>query len=359
MSLETSTVQQAVETTSKANYSCPDATLLLRAGAPNEDWLETRTQGLGGSDVSAIAGLNKWSSPYSVWLQKTGQDKRARKYSQAMRMGHLMEPILKQMFTEDTGLKVRKAGLMRSKAHPFMQVTVDGLTEDGGIFESKTSTGWLSHEWEDDQVPDHAELQVQHGMAVTGRSHAWVVGLLDGRDWFIRRIERNDAMIKTIIEMEQHFWMNYVLTGQAPPVSANALDALKDQHNLATPEAFKYAELEVLQELKDAYDKAKAEEKAAKKAADDSSAEIRLIVGDDMGVKVAETDQIFAKLNNDGPFSESKFKAEHPDLWEQLQVETTTLDMDTLKAEHTEIYTKFRARVLRFPKPKAPKKAGK
>lgn len=359
MSLETSIASQVASTPVKANFSCPDATLILRAGADDQDWLEARTQGLGGSDVSAIAGLNKWSSPYSVWLQKTGQDKRARTYSQAMRMGHLMEPILKQMFTEDTGIKVRKSGLMRSKAYPFMQVTVDGLTEDGGIFESKTSTGWLSHEWEDDQVPDHAELQVQHGMAVTGRSHAWVVGLLDGRDWFIRRIERNETIIKTIIEMEQHFWMNYVLTGQAPPVAASALDALKDQHPNAKPEKYEFAQLDDLEGLKQAYDEGKAQEKAGKAAADDAAATLRLIVGDNSGVMVEGTDRVFAKLHNDGTFSEKKFKEEHPELWAELQVETTKLDMDKLKSEHEELYTQYRPRVLRFPKPKAPKKAGK
>lgn len=359
MSIETFIAPQAPEAAAKANYSCPDATLILRVGADQEEWLEARTQGLGGSDASGIAGFNKYNPPYKVWLSKTGQDKSRRTYNQAMRMGHLMEPILKKMFTEDTGIKVRQAGLMRSKKHPFMQVTVDGLTEDGGIFESKTSTGWLSAEWEDGQVPDHAELQVQHGMAVTGRSHAWVVGLLDGREWFIRRIERNEAIIEMLIEMEEHFWSNYVLTGMAPPVNAMALDALKGQHGEATPETFAEFNLEDLESLKAAYDDAKAREKAAKADADDVNANLRLIVGDTFGVKVEGTDQIFAKLANDGQFSESKFKADDPELWEKLQVATTKLDMDTIKAEHPEIYTKYRARVLRFPKPKAAKKAGK
>lgn len=353
MTAQTTTPVQAP----KANYSCPNATLILRANAPQEDWLEARSQGIGGSDASGIAGFNKYNPPYKVWLAKTGQDKSKRVYNQAMRMGHLMEPILKQMFTEDTGIKVRQAGLMRSKSHPFMQVTVDGLTADGGIFESKTSTGWLSSEWEDDQVPDHAELQVQHGMAVTGRSHAWVVGLLDGREWFIRRIERNEKIIAQLIEMEQYFWANHVLTMQAPPVNAMALDTLKEQHDLAT-DTFTTLDLEDLEGLKKVYDDAKAREKKAKADADDVNATFRQIVGDNTGVMVEGEERIFAKLANDGQFSEKRFKEENPELWEQLQVPTTTLDMDAIKTDHADLYTKYRARTLRFPNPKAVKKAG-
>ena len=337
-------------TQTRANYACPDATLILKADAPQEAWLETRTQGIGGSDVSALAGLNKWSNPLAVYYSKTSQAPR-QEYTQAMRMGHLMEPLLKQMFTEDTGIKVRRAGLMRSKANPFMQVTVDGLTEDGGIFESKTSTGWLSSEWADGQVPDHAELQVQHGMAVTGRSHAWVVGLLDGRDWFIRRIERDQDLIDQIIKMERDFWHNHVLTMQEPPVStANTVDTLKAKFAEADPDKTVQHPAEKLAQLKAEYDAGKAEEKAGKERADMAAAELRLIIGD-ATILQDETGAQFAKLANDGTFSESRFKKEHPELWEAHQIETTVFDKKWLQENEPELYTSFRPRSLRISKP--------
>ena len=34
---------------------------------------EARRKGIGGSDVATILGLNKWKSPYQLWLEKTGQ----------------------------------------------------------------------------------------------------------------------------------------------------------------------------------------------------------------------------------------------------------------------------------------------
>ena len=39
----------------------------------HEEWLKYRTQGIGGSDVSIIAGINPFKSVHQLWLEKTGQ----------------------------------------------------------------------------------------------------------------------------------------------------------------------------------------------------------------------------------------------------------------------------------------------
>ena len=36
-----------------------------------EEWLKYRTKGIGGSDVSIIAGINPFKSIYELWLEKT------------------------------------------------------------------------------------------------------------------------------------------------------------------------------------------------------------------------------------------------------------------------------------------------
>ena len=38
-----------------------------------EAWLSERKKGIGGSDASVIVGLNKWTSPFTRWMEKTGQ----------------------------------------------------------------------------------------------------------------------------------------------------------------------------------------------------------------------------------------------------------------------------------------------
>ena len=36
------------------------------------EWLEERNKIIGGTDISAILGLNKLKTPYDVWADKTG-----------------------------------------------------------------------------------------------------------------------------------------------------------------------------------------------------------------------------------------------------------------------------------------------
>ena len=38
----------------------------------HEEWLEDRRKGIGGSDVGALLGLNKYKSPYTLWAAKSG-----------------------------------------------------------------------------------------------------------------------------------------------------------------------------------------------------------------------------------------------------------------------------------------------
>lgn len=42
-------------------------------GMSREEWLKERKKSLGGSDMGAVLGLNKYRSPYTVWAEKTGR----------------------------------------------------------------------------------------------------------------------------------------------------------------------------------------------------------------------------------------------------------------------------------------------
>ena len=73
-----------------------------------EVWLRYRTQGIGGSDVSIIAGINPYKSIYQLWLEKTGQIEPEQTDSEFAHFGTLLEPIVRKEFMERTGLKVRQ-----------------------------------------------------------------------------------------------------------------------------------------------------------------------------------------------------------------------------------------------------------
>lgn len=184
-----------------------------------EEWLKYRTNGIGGSDVSIIAGINKYKSVYQLWLEKTKQATLGEDENDFTHFGTVLEPIVRKEFTLRTGIKVRqKHMLLQSEENPFMFADLDGVINDNGelcIFEAKTASAYKLEIWEDG-VPAEYILQVQHYMAVTGARRTYIAALVGGNAFFYHVIERDEEMIGKIIAMEKEFWNRYVLGGEEP-----------------------------------------------------------------------------------------------------------------------------------------------
>lgn len=184
-----------------------------------EEWLKYRTGGIGGSDVSIIAGINPFKSVHQLWLEKTGQVEPEQTESEFAHFGTLLEPIVRKEFTERTGIKVRqKHMLLQSEEYPFMFADLDGvINEDGelAIFEAKTASQYKMDTWEED-VPAGYILQVQHYMAVTGAKKTYIAALVGGNHFVYHVVERDEVMIAKIIAMEKYFWETHVLGGVEP-----------------------------------------------------------------------------------------------------------------------------------------------
>ena len=184
-----------------------------------EEWLTYRTKGIGGSDVSIIAGINPFKSVHQLWLEKTGQAEPEEEGSEYTHFGTLLEPIVRKEFMERTGIKVRqKHMLLQSEEHPFMFADLDGVINEDGqlcIFEAKTASAYKQEVWEE-EVPAPYILQVQHYMAVTGAKKTYIAALVGGNHFFYHVVERDEEMIAKIIVMEKYFWQNHVMGGVEP-----------------------------------------------------------------------------------------------------------------------------------------------
>ncbi len=185
-----------------------------------EEWLQYRTCGIGGSDVSALAGINPFKSAHQLWLEKTGQIEPEETDSEYAHFGTLLEPIVRKEFTERTGIKVRqKHMLLQSEEYPFMLADLDGVIRepDGemAVFEAKTASAYKQDVWEDG-VPAPYILQVQHYMAVTGAKRTYVAALVGGNHFYHHVVERDEELIGKIIAMEKYFWETYVVGGMEP-----------------------------------------------------------------------------------------------------------------------------------------------
>lgn len=193
----------------------PTAVEVLPAGSPRDTWLDARQNGIGGSDVPGIVGLSDYASPWQVYLDKLGElpDRR----TDAMDWGLRLEPVVRDWFTESTGITVTRCGLLANVDRPWQIGSIDGETGDGGVLEVKTTSVFRAPEWADGQIPDDAELQTQHYLDVTGYDHAWVAVLIGGQRPELRRLDRDDNLIGQLRGIEAEFWSR-VVDRRPPPV---------------------------------------------------------------------------------------------------------------------------------------------
>lgn len=197
-----------------------------------EEWLKLRRQGIGGSDVSIIAGINPFKSVYQLWLDKTGQTEPEETDSEYAHFGTLLEPIVRKEFTARTGIKVRqKHMILQSEEYPFMIADLDGVINENGetaIFEAKTASAYKEEVWKE-SVPAEYILQVQHYMCVTGAKRTYIAALVGGNHFYYHVVERDDEMIAKIIVMEKFFWEQNVIGGAEPIPDGS--DATTDYFN--------------------------------------------------------------------------------------------------------------------------------
>lgn len=189
------------------------------AGMKEEDWLNWRRQGIGGSDSSAVMGYSPFCTTRDLYYDK--RDIRPAVDEEpnwvTLKVGHLLEPLVAEIFARQTGYRVYQIQKMfRHPLFPFMQADVDFFleTDDGrhGLLECKTSHPNNKVKWENDTIPYNYELQCRHYMAVMNLDFAWIACLFSNSesDFVKRYLERDLDIEEDLIRNEQHFWEDYV-----------------------------------------------------------------------------------------------------------------------------------------------------
>ena len=196
------------------------------APANYEEWLQDRhdNPSIGASMSSSILGYNPWQSAVDVWDQlihpNGGIDDNL-----AMYLGREMEPIVKKLFMDKTGLKVLNDNKIRiDDKHEFLTTNLDGVVVGEGIpVEYKTT----AKPW-DGEIPNHYFVQLQHQMMVTESPSIYFCSLSMGfrKQLIVERYDRNDEFIGELRDELVTFWNDHVLTGK-PPEPKSISDAKK------------------------------------------------------------------------------------------------------------------------------------
>lgn len=187
----------------------------------HEEWLRLRKNGIGGSDAGAICGLNPYTSSMDVFYDKTRKDDLTGiKDNEAMRMGRDLEEYVAQRFCEETGFKVRRSNKMYChEKYPFMLADVDRLLvgQDKVVgLECKTASPYTAEKWKNGNVPAHYLAQCYHYMAVLNAESWYIAVVIYGREFKWVKIERDEEIIQSLIDIEKDFWENHVVSGIMP-----------------------------------------------------------------------------------------------------------------------------------------------
>lgn len=172
------------------------------------EWLRERQKGIGGSDVGAILGLNKYKTAFEVYLEKTEPILNIGEQSESAYWGDQFEEVVAKEFEKRTGKKVRRDRRhFQNKKYPFMIANIDRrVVGENSILECKTANQYLAKEWEEEEVPASYLVQVQHYLAVTGATKGYIAVLIGGQKFIWKEVERDDELIEYIIEAEKEFW---------------------------------------------------------------------------------------------------------------------------------------------------------
>ena len=193
-----------------------------------ERWHELRLCGLGGSESSAIVGLNPYKQSIEVYYEKRQEIPRQDlSDNERVMFGNILEDVIAQEYSRRTGDKIaRQNQLLRSKENPFMIANIDrrivgekrGL-EVKNVDRFVANMGWGAAGT--DEVPEYYLLQCQHYMSVTGYPEWTLVALIGGNELRIYNIKRNDQLIADLVRICGEFWQG-VLDGVPPELDYNA-----------------------------------------------------------------------------------------------------------------------------------------
>ncbi|HPI19751.1 MAG TPA: YqaJ viral recombinase family protein [Candidatus Kapabacteria bacterium] len=275
----------------------------------NKEWLAERQKGIGGSDIAALLGYNKWKNNIDVFLDKTKGN--TIPDNPKMKAGRMMEDVIAKMFEEETGYKITKPEQMiySHKEYDFLKASIDRfyINENNCVLECKNTENYL------DEPEGSHFCQLQWYLGVLNIDYGAICYLQAG--WKLNYFEykRDDDFFKLMKNTAITFWNEHILTG-IPPKLVRGEDVVKlfpvannklvEANNIDLSD---YDHLRMLQK----------QQKELDNEIDLYKDKFKLRIGENEGLGFNGKPLITFKTSEVNSFDTTKFKMENPILYKQ------------------------------------------
>lgn len=195
-----------------------------------KEWYQWRNGGIGASEAAVVLGISPWSTRFELWAVKTGKLKKGEFNPfavAAMKRGHDLEPVARELYEERVGFKVPPVSFMHGD-HTFIRASLDGWNEErrhvaeikcpGKADQTKARKG---------KVPDKYYVQLQQQMLVCGAESADYISY-DGKDELIVIPVMPDPEYQRVLLNELIEFWELVETKTPPKVDATDLSKVCD-----------------------------------------------------------------------------------------------------------------------------------
>lgn len=189
------------------------------------DWEAARCGRIGASDVGAIVGVSHFATPLQVWHRLATGERVPE--SVAMRMGHMLEPVVSALWTEESGDAMIEGSdrdfLVTNDDYRFASVSPDRYFRDVGgttyIVECKSTSLRIAEE----SLPKSWYCQLQYQLAITEMPYGAIAWLSNGREFGAVTYERNDEFCDWLLKKVEAFWRS-LQSGEAPEATPDDAD---------------------------------------------------------------------------------------------------------------------------------------
>ena len=267
----------------------------------HEAWLTQRDHGVGGSDLSTILGLNKYATPYTLWLEKTGREQHMDISGKwAVVKGNALETALRARFRSlhpEWECYDGTDKSLVSNTHPCMHASLDGILYDEarghGVLEIKTANAHRgATDWHDTDgnlmIPDYYMAQVTHYLSVTGWTWGVVYADIGEAEPVEIMFERDEDDITAAITAAESFW-GYVERDEPPALTVPDVD---DMQTREQPDGFEQADDQEFDRLASLWQSLDDTEKTAKKQKTHVAEQLKTMVVADRAGLISSTCQV-------------------------------------------------------------------